>query len=172
MVVPPIPQTQQQPSVIIVASPIQSGERTYVPPVLPRHKKERTQHESTPAPEQKEFVEPNKKSSVEPEASSIPTQKQKDRAVEKTSEPEGKSTGQKQKRKYSGKGRKHTELEIEEILDWYLETGVLPRDVSQKQRWLYKHHRRLPQRRELLTQRGVKLVVPEIEPDQSHVIPA
>lgn len=125
-------------------------------------------------PTTKPVAEVSSTQKQKPEGAGNPEQKPSDPEVKSTDqkkEPEVKATGQKQKRKYSGKGRKHTELEIEEILDWYLLTGVLPRDVSQKQRWLYKHHRRLPERRKLLEQEGVKLVVPEIEADVSNVIP-
>ena len=73
---------------------------------------------------------------------------------------------------YDGQlGRKHSEKQIEEILDVYLQTGLLPTYVTQKMRWLYKHHRRLPERRELLEQAGKHIVVPETGGDANNVIP-
>src|SRR5579885_2482623 len=53
-------------------------------------------------------------------------------------------------RRYSGKGRIHTEEEIDQILDWYILTGQLPMNVSERQRYSYRHHIRLPERRKLL----------------------
>lgn len=90
MALPPIQQTQPKPSVIVVASPTQPLERKRHEPTRspgidtqtirdePGH---RTRHDpetpdtirqppvvvpTAPTPEQKEFAEPNKKSSVEP----------------------------------------------------------------------------------------------------------
>jgi predicted GIY-YIG superfamily endonuclease len=70
-------------------------------------------------------------------------------------EPVVSSTGK--RRVYNGHshGRRYTGSQIDEILDWYLTTGELP-NVSQKQRWLYKHHPRLEDRRRLLQPAGAK----------------
>jgi len=95
--------------------------------------------------------------------------------VEKATKPVEKATGKGKIKKldvYDGEmGRKHTESQIEEILDVYLQTGLLPTYVTQKMRWNYKHHRRLPERRELLEQAGKRIVVPEIGRDAHNVIP-
>jgi hypothetical protein len=103
-----------------------------------------------------------------------PVQKPTDR-VEKATGPVQKATGKgkiKKLKEYDGLlGRKHTEEQIEEILDVYLQTGLLPTYVTQKMRWLYKHHRRLPERRELLEQAGKHIVIPETGGDANNVIP-
>jgi hypothetical protein len=67
-------------------------------------------------------------------------------------------------------GRIHTEKQIEEILDWYLQTGALPTYVSDRQRWSYRHHRTLPERRRLLEQRGIHLVIHEVGRQQTNVV--
>jgi hypothetical protein len=64
-------------------------------------------------------------------------------------------------------GRIHTEKQIEEILDWYLQTGELPMYVSERQRWSYRHHRTLPERRRLLEQQGIDMVIHEIGRQQT-----
>jgi len=128
--------------------------------------------------------EPSKRSTPEPSKSLTPVKAKAPEAktstsghkpVEKDTAPEEKASGSGKKKKddtYDGKlGRKHTELQIEEILDFYLQTGLLPTYVSQKMRWLYKHHRRLPERRELLEQAGTKIVVPEVERDVNNITP-
>ncbi len=107
---------------------------------------------------------------------------EKQRPEEKTADrkkklpvPEEKASDARNTRKldhYDGKlGRKHTEKKIEEILDWYLQTGGLPQYVSDRQRYSYRHHRTLPERRQLLEQQGITLVVPETGANQGHVIP-
>jgi hypothetical protein len=67
-------------------------------------------------------------------------------------------------------GRIHTEKQIEEILDWYLQTGALPEYVSDRQRWSYRHHRTLPERMKLLEQRGIDIVVHEVGRQQTHSV--
>jgi hypothetical protein len=104
-----------------------------------------------------------------------PVQKSTD-PVEKVTDAGGKATGggkmKKLEEEYDGEmGRKHTEEQIEEILDVYLQTGLLPTYVTQKMRWLYKHHRRLPQRRELLEQAGKQIVIPEVGGDVHNITP-
>jgi hypothetical protein len=104
-----------------------------------------------------------------------PVQKSTDPG-EKDTDAGGKATGggnmKKLEEEYDGEmGRKHTEEQIEEILDVYLQTGLLPTYVTQKMRWLYKHHRRLPQRRELLEQAGKQIVIPEVGGNVHNITP-
>jgi hypothetical protein len=74
--------------------------------------------------------------------------------------------------RYDGKlRRKHTEKQIEEIVDWYLQTRGLPHSVSERQRYSYRHHRSLPERRRLLEQQGITPVIPETGAHESHVLP-
>jgi hypothetical protein len=69
-------------------------------------------------------------------------------------------TQKKRKVRYEGEGgRIHTESQIDEILDFYLMTKELPIYVSDRQRYDYRHHERLPERKELLEQRGVSIVI-------------
>jgi hypothetical protein len=79
---------------------------------------------------------------------------------EKASIPEEKPSEPSKKRKvrYEGEGgRIHTEAQIDEILDFYLMTGELPVYVSERQRYDYRHHERLPERKELLEGRGIQV---------------
>jgi hypothetical protein len=83
---------------------------------------------------------------------------------EKSSDPEppevGSSGGSKRKVRYEGQGgRIHTEAQIDEILDFYLMTNELPVYVTDRQRYDYRHHKRLPERKELLEQRGVSVII-------------
>lgn len=55
---------------------------------------------------------------------------------------------------YNGLGRRHTDAQIDEILDWYVLTGELPNYVSERQRSAYKRHPRLELRREHLEKAG------------------
>ncbi len=74
-------------------------------------------------------------------------------------EEKASDTAKKRKVRYEGEGgRIHTESQIDEILDFYLMTGELPIYVSDRQRYDYRHHERLPERKELLEQRGVSIV--------------
>ena len=45
---------------------------------------------------------------------------------------------------------RNTAQEIDDILDYYILTGNLPSDVSDRQRYYYRHHSRLEDRRKLL----------------------
>ena len=79
--------------------------------------------------------------------------------VEEKSSDEAETGSKKRKVRYEGEGgRIHTESQIDEILDFYLMTGELPIYVSDRQRYDYRHHERLPERKELLEQRGVSIV--------------
>ncbi len=103
-----------------------------------------------------------------------PEEKPSDRKKKLPGQEEKPSDSRKTRKldRYDGKlGRKHTEKKIEEILDWYLQTGVLPHYVSDRQRYSYRHHRTLPERRQLLEQQGITLVVPETGANQGHVLP-
>jgi len=91
-------------------------------------------------------------------------------------DPEEKTSGSDKKRKfrYEGEGgRIHTEAQIDEILDFWLMTGELPTYVSNRQRYDYRHHERLPERMELLEQRGIPIVVtvPGTTGHSKNVIP-
>jgi hypothetical protein len=69
---------------------------------------------------------------------------------EKASKPEVGSKKRK-KLKFSGAGgRIHSEAQIDRILDEFILTGKLPSYVSERQRYDYRHHLRLPERRKLL----------------------
>jgi hypothetical protein len=86
---------------------------------------------------------------------------------ENSSEPElpveEKTSGRKKLKVYNGEGgRIHNDKQIDEILDWYLQTAELPDYVSDRQRYSYRHHRRLLERRKLLEQRGVQIIIHEI----------
>jgi hypothetical protein len=56
---------------------------------------------------------------------------------------------------YSGKGRRHNDDQIDEILDEYLMSGDLPTYVSDRQRLDYRKHKRIPLRRMYLEQAGI-----------------
>jgi hypothetical protein len=56
---------------------------------------------------------------------------------------------------YNGRGRRHTDDQIDEILDEYLQYGNLPKYVSERQRRDYRKHKRLPLRRMYLEQAGL-----------------
>lgn len=64
------------------------------------------------------------------------------------------SSGDKMK-VYSGKGRRHTDEEIDDILDEYLQYGNLPQYVTERQRRDYRKHKRLELRRLYLEQAGL-----------------
>lgn len=92
------------------------------------------------------------------------SEEESSRPEEKTSirkpEPEETSSRRRKLKKFSGAGgRIHSETQIDEILDFWLMTGELPTYVSDRQRWSYRHHERLPERRELLEQRRIPIVV-------------
>jgi hypothetical protein len=58
-------------------------------------------------------------------------------------------------KEYNGRGRKNTDAQVNVILDWYLTDGILPVNVSDRQRYYYRHHPRLDDRRKLLEQAGL-----------------
>jgi hypothetical protein len=64
------------------------------------------------------------------------------------------SSGDKMK-VYSGKGRRHTDDEIDDILDEYLQYGNLPQYVTERQRRDYRKHKRLDVRRLYLERAGL-----------------
>jgi len=114
---------------------------------------------SHPATTQLPAVQPKPEvgSSEKPKSEDYSSDRKKKppKVEEKASKPEvGSSTpGSKNKkgRKFNGGGgRIHTEAQIDQILDWYLETGQLPDYVSDRQRYDYRHHERLSERRKLL----------------------
>jgi len=106
-------------------------------------------------------AKPEEKSSKQPEM-----EEKSSGSEEKSSKPEvpaaqseGGSSKRRKLKKFSGAGgRIHTEAQIDEILDFWLMTGELPNYVSERQRWSYRHHERVPERRELLEQRGISIV--------------
>jgi hypothetical protein len=114
----------------------------------------------------REFV-PIVVTSLEPEVprkSEVPPklEAKKPLVEEKSSDIEEKPSELQKKRKvrYEGEGgRIHTEAQIDEILDFYLMTGELPVYVSDRQRYDYRHHERLPERKELLERRGVSVII-------------
>ncbi len=79
------------------------------------------------------------------------------KSEEKSSKPEDKTStsGTKKLKLYNGLGRRHTAAQIDEILDWYILYGELPDYVTDRQRYAYKHHVKLPERRQLLEQAGL-----------------
>lgn len=95
------------------------------------------------------------------------TTSERARPEENSSEPElpveEKTSGRKKLKVYNGEGgRIHNDKQIDEILDWYLQTAELPDYVSDRQRYSYRHHRRLLERRKLLEQRGVQIIIHEV----------
>jgi hypothetical protein len=79
-------------------------------------------------------------------------------AEEKTSGPDQAAevddyTGPKVKT-YNGKGRRHNDRQIDEILDWFLLYGQLPDYVTPRQQRDYKRHPRLEVRKLYLEQAG------------------
>jgi len=58
-------------------------------------------------------------------------------------------------KRYDGSGRRNTDEEIDVILDAYLQYGILPHDVSDRQRRDYKKHPRMELRRMYLEQAGL-----------------
>jgi hypothetical protein len=119
------------------------------------------------------------RTSAQPEVSSSKLPKpEEETSIRKNNPPkaEEKSSERPHNRKvrYEGEGgRIHTEAQIDEILDFYLMTGELPIYVSDRQRYDYRHHERLPERRELLEQRGISLIsnVPRAARRTHNVIP-
>lgn len=67
--------------------------------------------------------------------------------------PEAGSSGK--MKSYSGKGRRHNDEQIDEILDEFLQYGHLPKYVSDRQRRSYRKHKRLELRRMYLEQAGL-----------------
>lgn len=92
---------------------------------------------------------------------------------EKSSKPEEKSSGTvtKKLKLYNGSGRRHTAAEIDEILDGYIMYGELPEYVSDRQRSSYKHHVKLPERRQLLEQAGLIKTASRTKKRTSNVVP-
>jgi hypothetical protein len=103
--------------------------------------------------ELKEEVESEVKSSSEvppvEEKTSAPIAKIERETEEKT------SAKGKRLRQYNGLGRKTNDDEMDEILDAYLQYGILPKNVSERQRRDYKKHPRLELRRLYLEQAGL-----------------
>lgn len=93
-----------------------------------------------------------------------PPQSEEKASIRKNNPPKAEekasTSGKNRKLRYNGRGgRIHTEAQIDELLDFYLMTGELPNYVSDRQRYDYRHHERLPERKELLEQRGIPIVV-------------
>jgi hypothetical protein len=144
-------ETQSPPSANRIPEVIPSG-RSEVPPV-------------SALPE----VEPNRKKNLPPseeKSSGIAQPEEKASELPEVKKPEDTTSGSGNTKKltvYDGKGgRIHTEKQIEEILDWYLQTGQLPDYVSDRQKYSYRHHRSLLERRHFLESKGIALVVHEI----------
>jgi hypothetical protein len=70
---------------------------------------------------------------------------------------------------YNGKGRRHTDEQIDEILDEYLQYGHLPKYVSDRQRRSYRRHKRLELRRMYLEQAGLIASLSGIEESGNNV---
>jgi len=92
----------------------------------------------------------------------------KSKPEEKSSDPEIKSSPKKpaehtpsggKVKEYNGLGRRHTDDQIDEILDEYLVSGDLPTYVSERQRRDYRKHKRLPLRRMYLEQAGINTLL-------------
>jgi hypothetical protein len=97
---------------------------------------------------------------------------------EKASQSEKKASGKaiKKLKVYNGLGRRHTAAQIDEILDWYLQYGELPDYVSERQRYAYRHHVKLPERRQLLEQAGLIKTgtgssIPKAKRSKANVVP-
>lgn len=167
-------------------------EKTYVYLPLPPEQRTETSVQpdrTAPAVEVKTDVQPNKK---EPEkASGNEVRKQPELEVkqrqpevtqsaqperkpeEKDSRSEKKSSGKatKKLKVYNGLGRRHTAAEIDEILDGYIMYGELPEYVSERQRSSYRHHVKLPERRQLLEQAGLIKTASRTKKRASNVVP-
>lgn len=116
-----------------------------------------------PEPPKQQVEVPLPKPEVQPRIT-LPEAKSEDYSSERKiippkPEEEASETHKSRKVRYEGEGgRIHTESQIDEILDFYLMTGELPIYVSERQRYDYRHHERLPERKELLEQRGVSII--------------
>jgi hypothetical protein len=70
---------------------------------------------------------------------------------------------------YNGTGRRHTDDQIDEILDEYLMSGNLPKYVSERQRRDYRKHKRLELRRMYLEQAGIQ-TIPGAKEDSGNAL--
>lgn len=140
-----------QPVVVQPATPSQPNRPiVIVQPEVPRQREPEAPI-STPLPEAK--VEEKPAQPPKPEEKASEWKKNPPISEEKASDD-----SKKRKVRYEGEGgRIHTESQIDEILDFYLMTGELPVYVSDRQRYDYRHHERLPGRKELLERRGVSV---------------
>jgi hypothetical protein len=132
---------------------------TEVPRTLPPMESGTSAH-----PGQMEVKKPEVPPTKEPETSApaqpeLPTEEKSSHGKKKLplkvpQVPEDGSSGDKMK-VYSGKGRRHNDDQIDEILDEYLQYGNLPKYVSDRQRRDYRKHKRLELRRLYLEQAGL-----------------
>lgn len=67
---------------------------------------------------------------------------------------------------YDASKHHSTSAETDQILDAYLIWGVLPQSVSDRQRYAYRHHPRLEERRKLLT---LRKFVSQSQGEHNHV---
>jgi len=148
--------TQPEPQRQVFVSPMQPGKvRDFLPvrpvksePEVPPRQAEPTSIRRMEVPKKPEVP-------VQSEAKKPPMEEGSSEPEERTSEPHTK-----RKVRYEGEGgRIHTEAQIDELLDFYLMTGELPLYVSDRQRYDYRHHERLPERKELLEGRGIQVII-------------
>lgn len=107
-----------------------------------RQPKAKPEVQRKPGPTSTTGNKPEEKSSIQRKNLPKPEEKSSEPAVRKP---------RKRKLVFNGAGgRIHTEAQIDRILDEFLLTGKLPSYVSDRQRYDYRHHVRLPERRKLL----------------------
>jgi hypothetical protein len=116
-----------------------------LPPILPPAG-------SSARPEIKK--EPGTSASTEPPTEEKSSQRKKKVPRDVPPSADTGTSGDKMK-VYSGKGRRHTDDEIDDILDEYLQYGNLPKYVTERQRRDYRKHKRLEVRRLYLERAGL-----------------
>lgn len=148
----PTTHPEVHPITVNVSPVLPESEKTYVyiPPELRKLK---------PEAEKPTAQKPKFKAEASTPVKRKPEEKARTEEKPSQSETDQKKKVPNQKRKkvkvYNGIGRRHKGEQIDQILDWYLMTGELPDYVSDRQRYSYKHHIKLPERRQLLEQAGL-----------------
>jgi len=104
-------------------------------------------------PEEKMEIGAEEKTSAPPPPAEEKTSDEYAEIEHKTEEKT--SAKPKRLRRYDGSGRRTNDEEMDEILDAFLLYGILPQDVSERQRRDYKKHPRIPLRRLHLEQAGL-----------------
>lgn len=156
------------PSITVVALPPERIEQTIYVPSTPQPEEARA--EVPPKVAMPELpIKPQAEGGSQPPSVEVPSIASEPQSEIKASSEEekisakpphmegGTSTGK--LKIYNGKGRRHTDDQIDEILDEYLMSGDLPQYVSDRQRRDYRKHKRLPLRRIYLEQAGIQTIL-------------